>query len=206
VDLDRFQPTADAAGSGVAPRSILFIGSFAHRPNVMAVEFFVNEVWPLLHDVTLHIIAGARHEQYAVAANLGQPGISLEGYVADVRPAYRRAALVVAPLVASAGTNIKVLEAMAMGKVLVSTPAGVNGLDLKPGDDFVLVRTAQEMAAAIVGLLASAEECARIEASARARVERDYSWDNIARAQADLYRELSAGRPAGGFRPAPDRQ
>ena len=144
VDLERFRP-----GRAPDPRRILFIGSFAHPPNVLAMEFFVHEVWPLLRDVTLHIIAGARHEQYAVGADLAQPGIELEGFVADVRPAYQRATLVVAPLVASAGTNIKVLEAMAMGKAVVSTPAGVNGLDLTPGEDFVLVQTAQEMAAAI---------------------------------------------------------
>ena len=114
----------------------------------------------------------------------------LDGFVADVRPAYQRAALVVAPLVASAGTNIKVLEAMAMGKAVVSTPAGVNGLDLTPGEDFVLVHNAREMADAIERLLASPAGRARIEAAARARVERDYSWDVIARAQSALYREL----------------
>jgi glycosyltransferase involved in cell wall biosynthesis len=157
---------------------------------VLAVEFFVHHVWPLLHDVTLHIIAGARHEQYAVGADLAQPGIELEGFVADVRPAYQRATLVVAPLVASAGTNIKILEAMGMGKAVVSTPAGVNALDLAPGEDFVLVQTAQEMAAAIENRLASPADRARIEAAARARVERDYSWDTIGRAQSALYREL----------------
>jgi GT2 family glycosyltransferase/glycosyltransferase involved in cell wall biosynthesis len=192
VDLDRFRPAADsdAAVSDIDPRRILFIGSFAHRPNVMAVEFFLNDVWPLLHDATLHIIAGARHEQYAVAADLAQPGVTVEGFVADVRPAYLRTALVVAPLLASAGTNIKVLEAMAMGKTVVSTPAGVNGLDLIPGQDFVLVHNAREMAAAIENLLAVPAERARIETAARARVERDYSWDTIARAQSALYREL----------------
>ena len=186
VDLDRFRPTANAPDA----RRILFIGSFAHRPNAMAVEFFLQQVWPLLHDVTLHIIAGARHEQYAVAGDLAQPGIALEGFVADVRPAYGRAALVVAPLVASAGTNIKVLEAMAMGKAVVSTDAGVNGLDLTAGEDFVLVHSAREMADAIERLLAAPAECARIASAARARVERDYSWDTIARAQSALYREL----------------
>jgi glycosyltransferase involved in cell wall biosynthesis len=191
VDLDRFRPEVGQASRPVT-RRILFIGSFAHRPNVMAVEFFVNDVWPLLHDATLHIIAGARHEQYAVLSDLAQPGIVVEGFVADVRPAYQRAALVVAPLVASAGTNIKVLEAMAMGKTVVSTPAGVNGLDLIPGQDFVLVHTAQEMAAAIENLLAAPAERARIEAAARARVERDYGWDTIARSQSALYRELLA--------------
>jgi len=192
VDLDRFRPEVGQASWPVT-RRILFIGSFAHRPNVMAVEFFLNHVWPLLHDATLHIIAGARHQQYAVAADLAQPGITLDGFVADVRPAYQRAALVVAPLVASAGTNIKVLEAMAMGKAVVSTPAGVNGLDLTPGEDFVLVHTAREMAAAIEKLLAAPADRARIEAAARTRVERDYSWDTIARAQSALYRELNPG-------------
>jgi GT2 family glycosyltransferase/glycosyltransferase involved in cell wall biosynthesis len=191
VDLDRFRPAASAdAVSDIDPRRILFIGSFAHRPNVMAVEFFLNDVWPLLHDATLHIVAGARHEQFAVSGDLAQPGITIEGFVADVRPAYQRAALVVAPLVASAGTNIKVLEAMAMGKTVVSTSAGVNGLDLKAGEDFVLVHTAREMAAAIENLLAAPAERARIEAAARARVERDYSWDAIAGAQSALYRQL----------------
>ena len=79
---------------------------------------------------------------------------------------------------------------MAMGKAVVSTPAGVNGLDLTPGEDFVLVRTPREMADAIERLLADPADRARIETAARARVERDYSWDTIARAQSALYREL----------------
>jgi glycosyltransferase involved in cell wall biosynthesis len=187
VDLERFRP-AEAAPDA---RRLLFIGSFAHRPNVMAVEFFVNHVRPLLRDVTLHLIAGARHEQFPVQADLAQPGIELEGFVADVRPAYRRATLVIAPLIASAGTNIKVLEAMAMGKATVSTEAGVNGLDLSPGEDFVLTKTPEEMAAAIERLLSDAAARSRLEHAARARVERDYSWDAIAAAQAALYRELA---------------
>ena len=186
VDLERFRPGTSAPD----PRRILFIGSFAHRPNVLALEFFVHQVWPLLHGVTFHIIAGARHEQYAVGADLGQPGIELDGFVADVRPAYQRSTLVVAPLIASAGTNIKILEAMGMGKAVVSTPAGVNGLDLASGEDFVLVHTPQEMAAAIENLLATPADRARIEAAARARVEHDCSWDTIGRAQSALYREL----------------
>jgi GT2 family glycosyltransferase/glycosyltransferase involved in cell wall biosynthesis len=187
VDLDRFRPAA----RDPEPRRLLFIGSFAHRPNVLAVEFFLNQVWPLLQASSLHIIAGAHHERFPVAARLAQPNVEVEGFVADVRPAYERAALVLAPLVASAGTNIKVLEAMAMGKAVVSTPAGVNGLDLAAGEDFLLVQTAGEMAAAIERLLASPAERRQIEAAARRRVERDYGWDAIARQQSALYSELS---------------
>jgi glycosyltransferase involved in cell wall biosynthesis len=183
VDLDRFRPGPKHPEA----RRVLFIGSFAHKPNVMAVEFFVNEVLPRLSDVTFHVIAGANHERFPVAANLDQPAIELEGFVPDVRPAYVRASVVVAPLIASAGTNIKVLEAMAMGKAVVSTPAGVNGLDLSPGEDFVLVHSAAEMADAIEDLFRNRS---MLERNARATVERAFSWDAIAKVQSDLYREL----------------
>jgi glycosyltransferase involved in cell wall biosynthesis len=183
VDLDRFRPSAAAPD----PRRLLFIGSFAHLPNRLAVEFFLNQVWPRLRHTTLHIIAGADPARWRLDADLADPAIELEGFVSDVRPAYERAALVIAPLTASAGTNIKILEAMAMGKAVVSTPAGVNGLDLAPGRDFILVQTAVEMAASIESLLANPDARTAIERSARARVERDFGWDHIARRQRTLY-------------------
>jgi glycosyltransferase involved in cell wall biosynthesis len=192
VDLERFRPSAREP----EPRRLLFIGSFAHLPNLLAAAFFLGEVWPALHNVTLHIIAGARHEYFLtryedrIRVELDRPNVEVEGFVSDVRPAYERAAVVVAPLVASAGTNIKILEAMAAGKAIVSTPAGVNGFDLWPGEDFLLARSAEEMAESIERLLASPEERRRLGMNARARVERDYSWDEIARRQAALYREL----------------
>jgi GT2 family glycosyltransferase/glycosyltransferase involved in cell wall biosynthesis len=186
VDLDRFRPSVRTPDE----RRLLFIGSFAHLPNRLAVEFFLNQVWPQLRGVTLHIIAGARHEQWKLKADLARTGVELEGFVADVRPAYERATVVIAPLTASAGTNIKILEAMAMGKAVVSTPAGVNGLDLAADRDFVLVHTAEEMARAIEGLLADPAARTTIEYAARARVEREFGWDAIARRQAALYREL----------------
>jgi glycosyltransferase involved in cell wall biosynthesis len=187
VDLERYQPGAAPPEGG----RLLFIGSFAHKPNVMALEFFVNDVFPRLRGVTLHVIAGANRERFPVAANLNQRGVEVDGFVADVRPAYQRAAIVIAPLVASAGTNIKVLEAMAMGKCVVSTTAGVNGLDLAPGEHFVLTNTADEMAQAIASLLADSAERGRLERNARNRVESMYSWDAIASAQSCLYREIA---------------
>ena len=194
VDLERFY----SAACEPEPRRLLFIGSFAHLPNLMAAEFFLSQVWPLLRGATLHIIAGARHEYFLahysqrVKVNLSQAGVEVEGFVQDVRPAYRRAAVVVAPLVASAGTNIKILEAMAMGRAIVSTPAGVNGLDLTPSEDFVLVKSAAEMAQAIESLLEDSALRNRIEAAARRRVERDYGWDEIARRQGELWGRMAS--------------
>jgi glycosyltransferase involved in cell wall biosynthesis len=194
VDLDRFQPALPEPD----PRRLLFIGSFAHLPNLLALQFFLNTVWPLLTNITLHVISGSRPEYFLdfyrdrVTVDLTQPGLEVEGFVSDVRPAYIRAAIVVAPLIASAGTNIKVLEAMAMGKVVVSTPAGINGLDLAPGRDVVLVHAPAEMAGAITELLSDPERRRAIEATARQTVERDFGWDPIARKQAEIYRELGA--------------
>jgi glycosyltransferase involved in cell wall biosynthesis len=189
VDLDRFR----VAAQGPESRRVLFVGSFSHLPNLMALAFFLDDVWPRLPDAKLHIIAGANHEYFLdyqsrqVQLRLDQPGIELEGFVADVRPAYERAAVVVAPLMASAGTNLKILEAMACGRPVVSTPAGVNGLDLTPGRDFVLVHTGAEMAAAIAELFASPDECRRLAAAGRRLVEESYGWDEIARRQSELY-------------------
>ena len=200
VDLARFHPP----GVPPEPDRLLFIGSFAHLPNLLAAEFFLSDVWPRLSGARLHLIAGDRHEYHLgrsqLRLNLDQPGIEVEGFVSDVRPAYARAAVVVAPLRASAGTNIKIFEAMAMAKPIVSTRSGVNGLDLKPGEDFLLAESAEEFASAIQSLLADPRACARLGAAARRRVEREYNWDSIARAQMDLYRELLGRQLVGAHR------
>jgi GT2 family glycosyltransferase/glycosyltransferase involved in cell wall biosynthesis len=183
VDLERFHPSCSPA----EPRRVLFIGSFAHRPNVLAVEFFLREVFPLLKDVTLHVIAGQRHEQFW---DLRHAGVEVEGFMADVRPAYERAAVVIAPLVVSAGTNIKIMEAMAMGKAIVSTTAGIHGLDLRSGEDLIVSDPPEEMAAAISALLDSPERREALERQARRTAEERFGWDIIAEAQHELYESL----------------
>ena len=183
VDLERFHPSDRTP----EPRRVLFIGSFAHRPNVLAVEYFLREVFPLLHDVTLHVIAGQRHEQFW---DLRHPGVEVEGFVADVRPAYERAAVVVAPLVVSAGTNIKIMEAMAMGKAIASTTAGVHGLDLRSGADLVVTDAPKELARAISLLLDSPEQRQALEQQARSTAEQRFGWNAISRAQQELYESL----------------
>jgi glycosyltransferase involved in cell wall biosynthesis len=92
---------------------------------------------------------------------------------------------------------------MAMGKAIVSTPAGVNGLDLTAGEDFVLVKGVDEMARAIESLLEDSRLRNGIEAAARRRVERDYGWDEIARRQAELWGRMSSG---GGLPTRPERR
>lgn len=190
VDTVRFQPTP----RDPEPRRLLFIGSFRHLPNVMAVSFFVNEVWPLLgRGFHLHIIAGMNPERYPVQADLSQPGIEIEAYVADVRDAYSRAEIVLAPLPASAGTNIKVLEAMAAGRLVISTPAGINGLDVVPGQDILVAAAADQFAALILTTAKDRAVRQTIEQNARQTALR-YAWGNIAALQSELYTRLTAAR------------
>ncbi len=198
VDLDRFQP----AGVEPEPRRLLFIGSFAHLPNLLALEFFLSDVWPLPGgDFTLHVIAGNRPEYFLdfhrsrVMVDLSQPGIELEGFVSDVRAAYRRAEIVLAPLTASAGTNIKVLEAMAMGRAIVSTPAGINGFDFANGRDLIVAESPQTMAEEILRLSADVAARKTIEAHAR-EAALQYDWKEIAQRQTRLYESLSPGQPS----------
>ena len=183
VDLDHFWPSSDPPD----PRRLLFIGSFRHKPNVLAVEFFLREVFPLLHDTTLHVIAGPDHEKFW---DLHHRNVEVEGFVADVRPAYRRATMAIAPLVASAGTNIKIMEAMAMGKAIVSTEAGIHGLELQRDHDAVVTDKPDVMAAAIEHLLDYPADRIDLERNARATAERLYDWDAIAVQQAELYNKI----------------
>ncbi len=196
VDLERFRPVQDPP----EPRRLLFIGSFAHLPNLLAVEFFLNAVWPRLAHCSprLHIIAGPGYRSYLahyrdrVEIELDQPGVEVEGFVADVRPAYRRAAVVIAPLVVSAGTNIKVLEALAMGRAVVSTPAGIHGLDLEPGREVLVAGDDAALASAITTLFENEHTRRALEHAGRAAVESRYNWDRIADQQRELYETLRA--------------
>jgi GT2 family glycosyltransferase/glycosyltransferase involved in cell wall biosynthesis len=194
VDLERFAPRPEAPEQ----RRLLFIGSFAHLPNLLGLEAFLREAWPRLREAgaVLHVISGANPEHYLdlykdrVRVDLGDPRIEWEAYVPDPRPAYARAEIVVAPLLASAGTNIKILEAMAMGKAVVCTPAAVHGLDVEAGVEALIAPTVAAMGDAALRLFEDAAAREAVGRAARRKVEQRYGWDAIARRQAEMYRSL----------------
>ncbi len=192
VDLTRFNPSPNPPEKG----RLLFIGSLAHLPNLMALAWFLKNVWPSLKDVQLHIIAGRNPGYYIdfykerVEVNLNQPNIEVEAFVEDVRPAYQRAEIVIAPLLASAGTNIKIMEAMACGKAIVATPGGVNGLNIEPSKDYLLASSPAHFAACIEQLQTNPTLRQTLETQARKTAESLYSWANIGRKQHDLYQSM----------------
>jgi polysaccharide biosynthesis protein PslH len=198
VDLIRFTPVRRQKG---APR-VLSVGSFRHLPNLLGFETLCEKVmpavWSEFPDAVLHVIAGPWHERAAELAGkqhllAADPRIVLHGFVEDVRPAYNEADVVAIPLPVSAGTNIKVLEAMACGRSIVSTPAGCRGLELESGLDAVIVDTDTsfgEFAAEIVKLLGNESLRTRMGIEARRTAERRFGWSSIAEDAFNCYTDL----------------
>jgi glycosyltransferase involved in cell wall biosynthesis len=196
VDLDRFQPEPEPPGM-----RLLFIGSFSHFPNVEAFRFFYREVWPRLDpDITLTVVAGRDPllywTRFAGAEPLpSDPRIEMHAFVGDVRPLYAAANLALAPTTVSAGTNLKVLEAMAMERAVVSTSRGCAGLGLRHGESVWIADDAAGFAAAITALAADAVRRRRIARAARAVAERHFSWKALGEKQRALWRRLLLPEP-----------
>jgi glycosyltransferase involved in cell wall biosynthesis len=192
VDLDRFHPEPEQPG-----QSLLFIGSFRHFPNVAAYRFFTEEVWPLVRDkfpqMTVTVVAGPDPLTYwrAFADSpepTPDPRIQLLGFVADVRPLYVDANLVLVPTTVSAGTNVKALEAMAIERAMVSTPSGVAGLGLLHGHSVWEADTAAAFAAGIATLIADPERRAQIARAAYDHARRNFDWRAIGERQREVLR------------------
>lgn len=185
VDLERFEPLPP---SRVA--EILFVGSFRHFPNVAAFRFFYDEVWPLVRkqcpDAQFRVIAGPDGKRYCPlpADVLGHE------FEADVRPFYASAQVVVVPTVVSAGTNLKVMEAMACARPVVSTSSGIGGLDLVPERDVLVADDPVGFADACLRLLRDEQARERLAAAGLAVVRERFHWDVLARQQAELWHEL----------------
>lgn len=192
VDLDRFRPQPEPSG-----RRLLFLGSFRHFPNVVAFRFFTEQVWPLLGGgIDLTVVAGPdpllywRATQPAGAEPVADPRIEMLAFVRDVRPLYAQSNVVIVPTLESAGTNLKVLEAMAMERAVVSTSSGCAGLGLRHGESVWIADTPQAFAEGVQRLLADAALRQTIARHARALAVERFGWDRLGALQRALWEEL----------------
>jgi glycosyltransferase involved in cell wall biosynthesis len=186
VDLDYFRPPARPS----AEARLVFVGAFQHHPNVDAMLFFCREVLPrirmVIPDVELCIV-GSRPPD--AVRELGErEGVTVTGYVPDVRPHMEASSVYVVPLRLGVGIRGKILEAWAMEMAVVATPVASSGLRCEPGNNILIADDAELFAAHVVSLVRDPERRARLGAQGRRTAERHYGWDASARELEALYR------------------
>jgi len=153
------------------------------------MQFFAREILGKIkaHVPTVTLTVVGRNPSRRLLTELRRyPEIKVVGRVEDIRPYISLHALYIVPLRIGGGTRIKVYEAMAMGKVVVSTRIGTEGLPVKHGEHVILADEAEDFAQSVVALLGNAAARRRIEASAREFVLENFSWRQAAEAFADI--------------------
>lgn len=175
VDISFFQYTAPDPASC----QLIFTGAMNYYPNIDAVVAFAKNCWPLIQEQVPNatwVIAG-REPPPEVQSLAALPGVTVTGGVPDVRPYLASSAVALAPLQVGSGTRLKILEAFAMGKAVVSTQVGCEGLAAEAGKHLIVADRPQEFAEAVIQLLKDSELRSRLGCAGRALVEEQYSWE-----------------------------
>lgn len=179
VDLARF-PYREAPPE--PPPALLFLGKLDYRPNAEAVKWLLHEVMPGVFrsapDSRLFVV-GANPPRWLVEAGQANSRIAVVGRVDDERPYLQRASAMVLPLRVGGGSRLKALVAMASGTPVISTSVGMEGLDAKPGRDFVLANSTAEWVDTLSQWLSGSRPAGDMPARARSLVESLYSWSAV---------------------------
>ncbi len=160
-------------------RDLLFVGGFRHPPNVDAVRWFVEQVFPLVRaaepGIAFHCIGG--HVPPSVQALASQPGVSIHGHVPDIDPYLQGCRVALAPLRYGAGVKGKVNLSMAHGQPVVATPAAVEGMHLRSGHDVLVADSAEAYAEAVIRLYRDEALWQAIAEHGRENVRMHFSLD-----------------------------
>ena len=190
VDIEYFVP----APASQTP-TLIYAGGMNMFANRDAVLYFLQEIWPLIVAQVpdaqfLAVGQDPPDELRAFAAR--DPRVAVPGKVPDIRPYINRASVYVVPLRVGGGTRLKVLDAMACGKAMVSTSVGCEGLEVQAGEHLEVADEPAAFARATIDLLNDPARRDRLGRSARALVERKYAWPLIGAKLIDAYEEAIA--------------
>ena len=174
IDLAAFDPRAFTREKNL----VLFLGTFHADFNRDALRFLLTEIFPIMRErnpaARLEIVGQGVDERARAAAG---PGVLFAGGVSDIRPHVGRCSVMVLPLRFCGGVRIRMMEAAALGTPVVSTPAGVAGMGLAAGREYLEARAAGDFAGAVLGLLEDVEAARRLGAGARTWAERNISME-----------------------------
>jgi sugar transferase (PEP-CTERM/EpsH1 system associated) len=179
VDIEYFQPGTRPE----KPDTLVFTGSMDWLPNEDAIFYFKESILSQLQrevpNVELRVVGRKPSQRLQMLAEENSC-IQVTGEVPDIRPHVHESSVYVVPLRIGGGTRIKIFEAMAMGKAVVSTPVGAEGLPVRHGENIVLAEEPKDFARQVARLLRDPAERERIGRAARTLVERNYSCRSVA--------------------------
>jgi glycosyltransferase involved in cell wall biosynthesis len=189
VDPDFFMPS----GIDSEADTLVFNGLLSYRPNFDAASYLVEDVMPRIDrirpGVTLTLVGYGTPSELE---SLRRPNVVLTGMVPDVRPYLERAAVVVVPIRMGGGTRLKVVEALAMAKAVVSTTIGCEGLRVRDGEHLLKADDANSFASSVALLLSDTARAETLGRAGRALMVGEYSWQRSAECLEDLYRRLAS--------------
>lgn len=195
VDTKFFRPSGKEK---IEPHNVVFTGSMDWLPNEDAIRYFTEQIMPLVKqsvpDLTLTVV-GRNPFPGLIELSKREPSIIVTGRVEDVRPYMERAAVYVVPLRIGGGTRLKIYEAMAMEKPIVSTTIGAEGLPLTNGVELILADTVESFAKSIVKVLADETLARRLGQQAATSVRDRFGWPKVAKSFADICELAVKSRP-----------
>jgi len=178
VDVETLLPTRD-----VAPLpQLLFVGSFAHPPNRAAATLLCRRIWPALRDRLPGwrlVLAGPGSDDFLAAQTMPVAGVEALGFVDDLTAVFAASRLFVAPLFEGGGIKIKILEAMARGIPLVTTPIGAEGIATREDDVLAWAEDSDAFVAAVLDAVEHDDLAAERARRARRHVEKHFGWDAV---------------------------
>jgi polysaccharide biosynthesis protein PslH len=189
VDLDTFKEMDHDYSRN---HRLLFTGNMDYAPNVDAVVYFVEEIFPLItrqFPSVKFIIAGQRPVEKVQA--LANDNVLVTGFIKDLAAEYNEASVVVAPLRFGAGTQNKVLEAMAMAIPVVCSNIGFSGLGITSGEGAIMETEAEKFANAVCELLASEKYRHETGSKGKQVIRQNFDWDVIALKLEGYFKEVS---------------
>ena len=182
-------------------RDLYFVGGYQHPPNIDAVEWFVNDIWPLIHarlpGVSFHVVGSKAPDSLrAMALEHADQGVRFHGFVEDLDPSWTDCRLSVAPLRYGAGVKGKVNQSMSHGQPVVATPVAMEGLHAEHGRDALIADQAESFASAVVQLYNDEALWERLSEHGLANVAAHFSLDAARTAIDDMFAQL--GQAAQG--------
>ena len=180
VDTTNLQPT----GETPEQNSMLFLGSLDWQPNRDALLYFLREILPKIQaanpQANLRVVGRQPATKLREQVE-GIRGVEWIGEVPEIRPHFARAAVVLVPLRIGGGSRIKILESLSMGKAVVTTQIGAEGLDVVSGVHCLIADTPADFAQSVVQLLRDPEQAAELGRKGRELVVQQYDWSRLAK-------------------------